>query len=165
MPSTNPRIRPYISPDNHVRLKALAELPGRGESEIVDKALAAFFSHEHDDKRDGALIRRLDRMTRQMEGLKRNQIIYAEAFALFMRYFLTVIPPVSEADKAAAQAQGADRYEKYLKSLRTVLADGERILFDVVDDLIVDESAFFTAEELARLHEPAPSAQKEAADA
>lgn len=157
MPSTNPRIHPYISQDCYVRLQALAKCPNRNESEIVDKALAAFFSREHEDKRDGALIRRLDRMTRQMESLARKQIISAEAFALFMRYFLTVIPPVNEGDKRAAQAKGQDRFLTYLESLKTVLEDGDRVLFTAVEDIMVDESAFFTEEELKRLHQPKPS--------
>lgn len=157
MPSKNPRIHPYISEDSYVRLRALAERPNRNESEIVDKALAAFFAEEHEDQRDGALIRRLDRMTRQMEGLKKNQVIAAEAFALYIRYFLTVIPPVPDADRKAAQAQGLGRYETYLSSLRTILSEGERILFDAVEDVFTDESAYFTEEELMRLHEAAPT--------
>ena len=164
MPSKNPRIYPYISEDCYVRLQALAARPGRNESEIVDKALAAFFSREHEDKRDGALIRRLDRMTRQMENLDRKQIISAEAFALFMRYFLTVIPPVNAADRQAAQAQGQDRFLTYLESLKTVLEDGDRILFTAVEDVIADDSAFFTAEDLDRLHQPKPERAKSKAE-
>jgi len=154
MPSTKPRIHPYISEDSYGHLRAWAKRPGRNESEIVDAALAAYFSHEYDDKRDGALVRRLDRMTRQIEELKRNQIISSEAFSLYIRYFLTVIPPVDEPDKKAAQSQGQARFESYLQSLKTVLDDGERCLFGVMDDVMVDETAFFTTEELARLGKP-----------
>lgn len=156
MPSKKPRIGSYIDTDNYVRLKALAARPGNTESDVVNKALAAFFAGEHEVKRDGAIIRRLDRMTRQTEVLKRNQIISAEAFALFVRYFLTVIPPVPDADKKAAQAQGAARFERFLTSLQTVLADGESVLFTALEDIMTDESAFFTKEELLRLHEPRP---------
>ncbi|PCI53380.1 MAG: CopG family transcriptional regulator [Alphaproteobacteria bacterium] len=151
-----PRIHPYITQDNYVRLRALGKCPGRYESEIVDKALAAFFSNEVDDKRDAALIRRLDRMTRQMEGLKRKQIINAEAFALYVRYFLTVIPAVPNQDKDAARSQGAVRFENYLQSLKRVLEDGERVLFTALEDVVVDESAYFTKEELMRMHIPQP---------
>ncbi|MEL7546105.1 MAG: CopG family transcriptional regulator [Pseudomonadota bacterium] len=163
MPSTKPRIWTYIDPLNHARLVALAQRPGSNVSSVVNDALSAFFAQEHEVKRDAALIRRLDRMTRQMEVLKRNQIISAEAFALFMRYFLTVIPPVPEQEKPAAQAQGAARFEKYLTSLRAVLEDGETVLFAALEDVLADETAFFTKEELARLHEPAP--EKEVAHA
>ncbi|MEM7569752.1 MAG: CopG family transcriptional regulator [Pseudomonadota bacterium] len=160
MPSTKPRIWSYIDVDNHVRLIALARRPGTNASQVVNNALSAFFAGEHEVKRDAALIRRLDRMTRQAEVLKRNQTIAAEAFALFMRYFLTVIPPVPDADKAAAQAQGAGRFEKYLESLQTILAETDAGLFATLEDRMVDDSAFFTKEELMRLHEPLPDRVK-----
>lgn len=156
MPTKNPRIHPYISEDCYVRLKALAKQPGHNESEIVDRALAAFFSKEYEDKRDGALIRRLDRMSRQFEDLKRKQIISSEAFVLFVRHYLTVIPPLDEASKSAAQSQGQARYEGFLESLKAVLLDSDNRLFSITKDIIVDESAFFTDEELHRLHDPKP---------
>lgn len=156
MASTNPRIHPYLKQDVFARLQAAKLKPGRTESDIVNRALASFFSHEHDDKRDAALIRRLDRLSRQIEGLERRQIIATEAFALFVRYFLTVIPQVSKADRKAAQAEGHARFETYLKSLQSVLHDGEPNLFDRMEDQLADESAFFTEEELTRLNDPAP---------
>jgi len=165
MPSSKPRLAIYFDEDNFVRLKVMSERPGEDYSGVVNKALAAFFMNEHEVKRDAALIRRLDRMTRQSETLKRNQIISAEAFALFVRYFLTVIPPVPDSDKKSAQAQGAARFERYLHSLQTVLSDGERVLFTALEDVMVDESAYFTEEELKRLHNPAPAPSRETADA
>jgi len=161
MPSTKPRIWTYIDVENHIRLCALAARPGSNVSHVVNQALSAFFAQEHEVKRDGAIIRRLDRMTRQTEILKRNQIISAEAFSLFVRYFLTVIPPVPDKDKAAAQSQGAARFERFIESLQTVLADGESILFAALEDVMVDETAFFTKDELMRLHEPSPESAKE----
>lgn len=163
MPSTKPRLAIYFDEENYTRLKVQAQRPGEDCSGLVNKALAAFFMNEHEVKRDAALIRRLDRMTRQAETLKRNQIISAEAFALFVRYFLTVIPPVPERDKQSARAQGAARFEKYIHALQTVLADGEQVLFTALEDVMLDESAFFTKEELMRLHEPAP--EREPVDA
>lgn len=163
MPSSKPRITIYIDTDNHDRLTVLAKKPGFNSSVIVNNALAAFFAGEHEVKRDAALIRRLDRMTRASEVLKRNQILSSEAFALFVRYFLTVIPPVPEKDKKAASAQGAVRFERFIESLQTVLADGDRTLFRALEDIMSDESAYFTKEELMKLHEPAP--QREAAHA
>ncbi|MEL6362463.1 MAG: CopG family transcriptional regulator [Pseudomonadota bacterium] len=163
MPSTKPRIWTYIDDENHVRLIAMAKKPGRNTSSVVNDALTAYFAGEHEVKRDAALIRRLDRMTRASEILKRNQIIAAEAFALFVRYFLTVIPPVPDADKKAAGAQGAARFERFIESLQTILADGDRVLFTALEDVMTDDSAYFTKDELMRLHEAAPD--REAAHA
>lgn len=163
MPSSKPRLAIYFEDENFHHLQAVSERPGEDCSSIVNKALKAYFINEHEVQRDAALLRRLDRMTRQSSAMKREQIVFAEAFTLFVRYFLTVIPPVPEADKKSAQAQGAVRFEGYLNSLRTVLADGERILFTALDDITADESAYFSKEELMRLHEPAP--EKDTVDA
>lgn len=158
------RIWPYISGQNFIKLRALGRCPGRFESEIVDEALSAYFSHERDDKRDAAIIRRLDRMTRQIEGLKRNQIISSEAFALYVRYFLTVTPPVPSQDKDAARSQGSVRFEGYLESLKRLLDNGDRVLFTALEDVVVDESAYFTQEELMRMHVPTPEKGAEIAE-
>jgi len=163
MPSTRPRIRPYLDEDIYVLLRAAAERPGQTESSIVNEALSGHFRGEHADTRLNALLRRLDQMTRLLEVAKRDTIVHAEAFGLFVQYFLTVIPPVNPPDKAAAQAEGQTRYENYLESLRTVLADGDPILMRAMDDVRFDESAFFSVEELMKLHEPRP--EREVANA
>lgn len=168
MPSTRPRIRPYIDEDVYVWLRTASLRPGKTESDIVNHALRAEMKGEHEDVRVKAMLRRLDRQTRALEIVQRNQLISAEAFALFMRYFLTVIPAVSENEKDATQAEGHVRFTTYLESLRTVLEDGEPVLFTALEDVMVDQSAFFTAQELATLHKPAPervSKSKEAANA
>ena len=168
MPSTKPRIRPYVDEDVYVWLRTASLRPGKTESDIVNHALRAEMKGEHEDVRVKAMLRRLDRQTRALEIVQRNQLINAEAFALFMRYFLTVIPAVSENEKAATQAEGHVRFTTYLESLRTVLEDGEPVLFTALEDVMVDQSAFFTAQELATLHESAPervSKPKETANA
>lgn len=163
MPSTRPRIRPYVDEDVYVRLRTAAQRQGQTESSIVNAALIAHFRGDHEASRLNAMLRRLDQLTRSVETSRRDQTVHAEAFGLFMRYFLTVIPPVGAKDKAAAQAEGQSRFETYLESLRTILADGQPILMSALDDVRADESAFFTLEELQRLKEPRP--EREAAHA
>ena len=116
MPSNKPRVTFYVTDKNYARVKALAARPGQNVSKIVETALTAFFSHEAEDRRDGAIIRRLDRLTRQLEVNKRNMIILSETVALNARYFLTLMPEVDKDDMAAVQAMGARRYEKFIKN-------------------------------------------------
>lgn len=151
MPSNKPRVTFYVTDDNYVRVKALAARPGQNVSKIIENALTAYFSHEREDNRDGAIIRRLDRLTRQLEVNKRNMIILSETVALNVRYFLTLMPEVDGNDMPAVQAMGARRYEKFVETLRTVLGDGDRVLHSALDDIVVGEDAFFTKEDLMRL--------------
>src|SRR5208337_2283534 len=48
-----------------------------------------------------ALARRLDRMTRQVERLERDLTISAEALALFIRFWLTITPPLPDSAQTA----------------------------------------------------------------
>lgn len=151
MPSNKPRVTFYVTDENYARVKALATRPGQNVSKILETALTAFFSHEHEDSRDGAIIRRLDRITRQLEVNKRNMIILSETVALNARYFLMLMPEIDPDDMPAVQAMGARRYDKFMETLRKILGDGERVLHSALDDIVVGEDSFFTQEDLMRL--------------
>ena len=151
MPSTKPRIWSYIDPINHARLKALAKRPGSNESQIVNDALTAFFMGEHEVKRDAALIRRLDRLTRQYERVERNLSITAETLALYIRFFLTVTPPLPNADQDAARALGKERFEYFTTQLARRLAGGKNMIRYILEEASADDGAFFTQRELDAL--------------
>jgi len=151
MPSNKPRVTFYVTDENYARVKALATRPGQNVSKILETALTAFFSHEREDSRDSAIIRRLDRITRQLEVNKRNMIILSETVALNARYFLMLMPEIDPDDMPAVQAMGARRYDKFMETLRKILGDGERVLHSALDDIVVGEDSFFTKEDLMRL--------------
>lgn len=156
-----PRLHPYVSEDNYLRLRAMAARPNETESNIVDKALSAFFASHHDDQRDAAIIRRLDRLTRQFDRLERNDLVLNEMTALFVRYFLTVTPPVPSTQMDAARAEGNARFETFIEHLGRDLRGGKRLLQNALDEIVADPSDFLTEAELERLHQPAP--EKESA--
>ena len=89
-----PRLCVYLSDQVDQRLTAAARRPGASKSAITDAALAAFLSPERDDQRDAAIIRRLDRLSRQFDRVERDQTILSETLALFVRYYLTITPPL-----------------------------------------------------------------------
>lgn len=162
---TKPRIHPYISEATYAKLAAAAKKPGLSESQIVDAALAAFFTHEIDDQRDAAIIRRLDRMTRQFGRVERDCLILAETLALFIRTYLTVTPPVPAQDKDAARAKGAERFEIFVTQLGRQLAGGGRILQAAFDEIAPERDEFFAPEEIAAFKERGATKTKEAANA
>ena len=91
------RLNLFIEPDHARRLDDLAAHRGVSKSSIVAAALSAFLSPDAADQREAALARRLDRLSRQFDKLDRDQNILIETLALYVRYFLTVSPPVAEA--------------------------------------------------------------------
>src|SRR3546814_6579072 len=80
-------------------------------------------------------------LTRQCERLGRDQTICVETLALFVRYHLTVVPPVAEAHAEAARAQGRARFEQFIEQLARHLQRG-RHMREAIDELIPAEDAF-----------------------
>jgi hypothetical protein len=99
---------------------------GRGgnKSRIVNDALSSFLKRRGRQEVDELFKVRLDRMSRELERIRRDLEILLESHALFVRYSLTVTAPVPEADTAAL-AIGNDRFERFIGQLGRQLASGK----------------------------------------
>ena len=119
--------------------RALDELAARrkvSKSAIVEAAVASFLSPDGADQREAAFTRRLDRLTRQVERLERDQTITLEAIGLFIRAWLTATPPLAESAQAAAQAKGRERYESFVETLGRRLQSGRSLAKEVTEELM-----------------------------
>jgi len=146
-----PRLCVYLSDQVDQRLGVAARRPGASKSAITDAALAAFLSPERDDQRDAAIIRRLDRLSLQLDRLERDQTIVSESLALFVRYYLTITPPLPEAEQDAARPLGKERFEFFVAQLGRRLAGGKTMIRDVLEEIAPSEGAFFTEAEIDAL--------------
>ncbi|UYN94109.1 MAG: ribbon-helix-helix domain-containing protein [Enhydrobacter sp.] len=102
---------------------------------IVETALDSFLSPDASERLEGALGRRLDRLTRQVERLERHVTITNEALALFVRFWLTATPPLPDTAQPAAQAKGRERYEGYVEALGRRLAKGRTLADEISQDI------------------------------
>ena len=102
---------------------------------VVETALASHLSPDGADRLEGALSRRLDRMTRQIERLERHGVISNEALALFVRFWLTSTPSLPDTAQAAAQAKGKERYEGFIEALGRRLARGRTLADEIINDI------------------------------
>ena len=100
-------------------------------SAIVEAAVVSFLSPDGADRMEAAFSRRLDRLTRQVQRLERNSGLSTEALALFVRFWLTVTPPLPPEAQASAQVKGRERYEGFIEALGRRLNQG-RTLFDEI---------------------------------
>ena len=137
------RLNLFIEPEHAKRLDELAAMKGLSKSSIVAAALASFLSPDSGDQREAAIAKRLDRLSRQLDKLERDQNILIETLALYVRYFLTVSTPVSEAHQEAARAQGRARFEQFIEQLGRHLLRGRSLVKDVVEEIQPDQSQFF----------------------
>lgn len=104
-------------------------------SAIVEAAIASFLSPDGTDRIEAALGRRLDRLTRQVQRLERNSGLTTETLALFVRFWLTITPPLPPDAQASAQAKGRERYEGFIEALGRRLNQGRTLLDEIPRDM------------------------------
>ena len=128
---TKARLSVYLDPDMLIQLTELADRKQQSKSLIAEAAITSFLTPDDADRREAAVTRRLDLLARQGERLERDLSIAAETLALFIRFWLTVTPPLPESAQAAAQAKGRERFESFLETLGRRLAKGQSVLREV----------------------------------
>lgn len=116
------------------RINDLADRKRLTRSAIVEAAVDSFLSPDHADMQEAALTRRLDRLSRQVARLERDQRITAETMALFVRFWLTITPPLPADDQAAAQAKGRERFEGFVETLGRRVQKGRSFLDEIPED-------------------------------
>lgn len=132
------RLNLFIERDHARRLDELSAKKGVSKSSIVAAALASWLSPDAADKREAAMAKRLDRLSRQFEKLERNQNILIETVALYVRYYLTVSTPLPESHQEAARAQGRARFEQFVEQLGRHILRGRSLVREVYEELEPD---------------------------
>ena len=119
----------YIDREISDALEALASGPGANKSRLVNDAVASWLARRGTREVDDLLKGRLDRMSRELAGARRDLEVLLESLSLFVRYQLTVTAPLPDAD-TAARAIGRDRFEAFVAQVGRQLAGGTRTLGD-----------------------------------
>ena len=109
-------------------------------SAIVEAAVATFLSPDGADRLEAAFARRLDRLTRQVQRLERDSGLSTEALALFIRFWLTITPPLPSDAQVTAQTKGRERYEGFIEALGRRLNQGRTLRDEIPMDLLRTES-------------------------
>lgn len=140
-----PRINIYL--DDHVaaQLALLSKRPGLNKSRIVNDALDRFFNPEREQTFEKAMLRRLDHMSKSQAKIGRNESIATETLALFVRYFLTITPPLPQAEQAAAHALGKERFEVFVAQVGRRLAQDQSLLNEVLARIVDNRPDLFTS--------------------
>ena len=118
------RLNIFLEPDHGRHLSQLAGMKGVSKSAIVAAALSSYLAPDGGDRREAAIAKRLDKLTRQFDRLERDQTILIETVALFVRYTLTVNAPIPAAHQDAARAQGRERFQQFVDQLARLIGYG-----------------------------------------
>ncbi|OKO83776.1 CopG family transcriptional regulator [Bradyrhizobium sp. NAS96.2] len=133
------RMNVYFPPELLKQISDLADRKNLSRSSIVEAAVASFLSPDGADRREAAFTRRLDRLSRQMQRLERDVGLTAETLALFIRFWLTVTPPLPNDAQAAAQLKGRERFEGFVEALGRRLQKGQSFLREIPEEIVRQE--------------------------
>jgi hypothetical protein len=105
------------------------------KSAIAEAAVMSYLSGDSADQLEAAMSRRLDKLGRQMDGLDEDLAVLGETLSLFVQFWLTITPPISDTAQSSARAKGVERFEGFTQTLRRRLATGDRFLKELSRDL------------------------------
>lgn len=126
-----PRHHLYLDDALSEELDRLAEKPGSSKSGIVADALRAYLTRGAAKEADAVLKVRLDRFARTIGRLERSQEVLLETLALFIRWQLTITPPLPDSEQPAARAAGEARFQSFVDQLGRRIATGRGMSSDL----------------------------------
>ncbi|MFG1372987.1 CopG family transcriptional regulator [Xanthobacter oligotrophicus] len=132
---TKTRMNVYFEPDLLKKVEALALRRNVSKSAVIEAAVASFLSADASERLEAVFARRMDKLGRQVDGLDEDLAILGETLSLFIRFWLTVTPPLPDSAQASARAKGAERFDGFLQSLGRRLATGDRFLKELSRDI------------------------------
>jgi predicted transcriptional regulator len=129
------RLSVYLDPDVMRALADYAAQRDQSRSLVAEAAVASFLSPDGDDRREAAVVKRLDSIDRRMQRLERDVGITVELMAVFIRFWLASTPQLPDAAQAATRAKAAERYDSFLDALGRRLANGPKLRQEIGEDI------------------------------
>lgn len=133
---TKTRMNVYFEPALLKQVEALALRRNVSKSAVIEAAVASFLSEDSAERLEAVFARRMDRLGRQIDGMDQDIAILGETVSLFIRFWLTITPPLPGDAQAAAQIKGRERFEGFVETLGRRLQKGQSFLREIPDDVV-----------------------------
>jgi hypothetical protein len=157
----------------HIRLSyplahkfdAITQRRPEAKSSLIEDALRAVLEPQAVPGVEEGLLRRLDELNRAVGRVARDMAIATESLALFVRYYLTITPPLPQSEQEPARVLGRQRFEVFVTEVGRRLAGDQRLVSEVLESIAAnDPDLLATRTYPVPPHPPAPeTAPNEAA--
>lgn len=134
-----------LSPEMAARFCDVAKRRHGAKSALVEEALDRMLNPEQYPLIGDALLRRLDHLNDEVHRVGRDVAIATETLSLFVRYFLTITPPLPREDQDAARALGRERFQVFVAQVGRRLASDHRLVSEVLETIAADNPDLFAA--------------------
>jgi hypothetical protein len=113
------------------------------KSALFEEALRLSLMPRQHEGLEDALARRLNELHKTVARQASEQHVATETLALFVRYFLTITPPILEEDQESARLIGRKRFDNFINEIGRRVAEGRRHVAEVLQTVPVDQTDLF----------------------
>ncbi len=114
-----------------------------GKSALVEEALRSSLAPEQHPGVEEVLARRLDDLSKSVATIRRDVAIATETLALFVRYYLTITPPLPQSEQEPARLLGRERFQVFVAQIGRRLAGDQRLVSEVLETIAANEPDLF----------------------
>ena len=133
----------YLQRSLALKFESVAGRRKGGKSALVQDALRERLEPQPMPGVNDALGRRLDELNRTVARIDRDNAIVTETLALFVRYFLTITPPLPQSEQEPARLLGRERFEVFIAEMGRRLAADRRFVSEVLESIARNEPDLF----------------------
>lgn len=120
------------------QIKYIAQENGITDGSIIEAALRDYLGKtEHED----VLINKVDKLSRQIEKLRRENGLMLEVVSSFIRVYLTHTQEIPEQEKLNAELRGAKKFSRFMDLVASSL-DQNKPFFDELEQKCFEKEDF-----------------------
>jgi predicted transcriptional regulator len=133
----------YLSRPLARKFDLVAQQRQGAKSALVEEALRLTLEPQPQPGLEDGLARRLDELNRNVARIGRDTAIATETLALFVRYFLTITPPLPQSEQEPARLLGRERFDVFVAQVGRRLAGDQRLVSEVLESIANNEPDLF----------------------
>jgi hypothetical protein len=82
-------------------------------------------------------------LSKDLAAIKRDVAVATEMVSLFVRYYLTITPPLAASEHHAARTLGKERFQTFVTQIGRRLASDQRLVTDVLESIAANDPDLF----------------------
>lgn len=133
----------YLSRPLARKFDLVAQQRNGAKSALFEDALRASLEPQQHPGVEEGLARRLNELNKSVATIKRDVAIATETLALFVRYFLTITPPLPQSEQEPARLLGKERFQVFVAQIGRRLAEDHRLVSEVLESIATNEPDLF----------------------
>lgn len=133
----------YISRPLANKFELVAQQRHGSKSAMLEEALRVSLEPQRVPGVEEVLVRRLDELHKVVGIVNRDVAIVTEVLALFVRYFLTITPPLPQSEQEPARLLGRERFQVFVAQVGRRLATDHRLVSEVLETIASNNPDLF----------------------